>query len=90
MTAVIGVLPSQDPAVNRSVEIYAAGVMTRTSSGGVHTEESYRAWLEEPRGWLTSSYILSCQRCPEVLRHTVRFWSQGPLRGLALRRRVGA
>jgi hypothetical protein len=45
--AVIDVLPSQDPAVNRSVQVYAAGLMTRTSSGGVHTEESYRAWLEE-------------------------------------------
>ena len=40
-------LPSQDPTVNRSVQVYAAGLMTPTSSGGVHTEESYRAWLEE-------------------------------------------
>jgi ubiquinone/menaquinone biosynthesis C-methylase UbiE len=45
--AVIDVLPSQDPAVNRSVQVYAAGLMTRTSSCGVHDEGSYRAWLEE-------------------------------------------
>jgi ubiquinone/menaquinone biosynthesis C-methylase UbiE len=45
--AVIDVLPSHDPAVNRSVQLYAAGLMTRTSSGGVHDEGSYRAWLEE-------------------------------------------
>jgi ubiquinone/menaquinone biosynthesis C-methylase UbiE len=45
--AVIDLLPSHDPAVNRSVQLYAAGLMTRTSNGGVHAEESYRAWLEE-------------------------------------------
>jgi ubiquinone/menaquinone biosynthesis C-methylase UbiE len=45
--AVIDVLPSQEPVVNRSVQVYAAGLMTRTSSGGVHDEVSYRAWLEE-------------------------------------------
>ncbi len=45
--AVIDVLPSPDPATRRSVQLYAAGLITRTSSGGVHGEGSYRAWLEE-------------------------------------------
>ena len=45
--AIIDVLPSQNLAVNRSVQLYAAGLMTRTSRGGVHDERSYRAWLEE-------------------------------------------
>jgi hypothetical protein len=33
--------------------------------------------IRAPRGWLTTSYMFSCQRCPEVLRRTVRFWSRG-------------
>jgi hypothetical protein len=45
--AVIDVLPSQEPAVSRSVQVYAAGLMTRTSSGGAHDEGSYGARLEE-------------------------------------------
>jgi ubiquinone/menaquinone biosynthesis C-methylase UbiE len=46
--AVVDVLPSAtDPASRRSVALYAAGLRTRTSSGGVHNEESYRAWLSE-------------------------------------------
>ncbi|HET6918454.1 MAG TPA: methyltransferase [Jiangellaceae bacterium] len=45
--AIIDVLPAHDPDTQRSVQLYAAGLMTRTSSGGVHGEESYRAWLEE-------------------------------------------
>ena len=40
-------MPSQDPAAERSVRLYATGLMTRSSSGGVHSEESYRAWLAE-------------------------------------------
>jgi len=45
--AVIDVMPSQDVAAERSVRLYATGLMTRTSGGAVHSEESYRAWLEE-------------------------------------------
>jgi SAM-dependent methyltransferase len=46
--AVVDVLPSvTDPASLRTVALYAAGLRTRTSSGGVHDEESYRAWLSE-------------------------------------------
>ncbi len=44
--AVIDVMPSQDPAAQRSVRLYAMGLMTRTSGGGVHDDESYRTWLE--------------------------------------------
>jgi ubiquinone/menaquinone biosynthesis C-methylase UbiE len=45
--AVIDVLPAHDPDVRRSVQLYAAGLLTRTSIGGVHSAESYRAWLDE-------------------------------------------
>jgi hypothetical protein len=45
--AVIDVTPPQDQVARRSVSLYAAGLLTRTSDGGVHSEESYRAWLEE-------------------------------------------
>jgi len=45
--AVIDVMPSPDRATQRLVRLYAASLMTRTSGGGVHSEESYRAWLEE-------------------------------------------
>jgi len=45
--AVIDVTPSHDLATRRSVSLYAAGLMTRTSGGGVHSEESYRTWLAE-------------------------------------------
>jgi ubiquinone/menaquinone biosynthesis C-methylase UbiE len=43
--AVIDVTPSQHPATQRSVTLYAASLMTRTSAGGVHSADSYRAWL---------------------------------------------
>ncbi len=45
--AIIDVLPSQNPAAERSIRLYAVGLMTRTSAGGVHGEEAYRAWLAE-------------------------------------------
>jgi len=45
--AVIDVLPAHDPDVRRSVQLYAAGLLTRTSVGGVHSAESYQAWLHE-------------------------------------------
>jgi SAM-dependent methyltransferase len=45
--AVVDVMPSPDPATERSVRLYAASLTTRTSAGGVHGHESYRAWLEE-------------------------------------------
>lgn len=45
--AIIDALPCQDQAVHRSVRLYAVDLMTRTSAGGVHDEESYRAWLGE-------------------------------------------
>jgi ubiquinone/menaquinone biosynthesis C-methylase UbiE len=45
--AVVDVLPSPDAATQRSVRLYAAALMTRTSGGGVHDDESYRGWLEE-------------------------------------------
>jgi ubiquinone/menaquinone biosynthesis C-methylase UbiE len=43
--AVIDVTPSQHPATQRSVTLYAASLMTGTSAGGVHSADSYRAWL---------------------------------------------
>lgn len=45
--AVVDVMPSPDPMVERSVRLYAVGLMTRTATGGVHTTECYRVWLEE-------------------------------------------
>jgi ubiquinone/menaquinone biosynthesis C-methylase UbiE len=45
--AIIDVLPAQDPDIQRSVQLYAAGLLTRTSIGGVHSAESYQAWLDE-------------------------------------------
>jgi ubiquinone/menaquinone biosynthesis C-methylase UbiE len=44
--AVIDITPSQQPATRRSVTLYAASLMTRTSAGGVHSADSYQAWLE--------------------------------------------
>jgi ubiquinone/menaquinone biosynthesis C-methylase UbiE len=62
--AVIDVLPSPDPAARRSVQLYAAGLMTRTSSGGVHGEESYRVWLEEA-GFL-DIHVQEASRTPPI------------------------
>jgi ubiquinone/menaquinone biosynthesis C-methylase UbiE len=45
--AIIDVLPAHDPNTQRSVRLYAAGLLTRTSVGGVHSAEAYRAWLHE-------------------------------------------
>jgi ubiquinone/menaquinone biosynthesis C-methylase UbiE len=62
--AVIDVLPSPDPAARRSVQLYAAGLMTRTSSGGVHGKESYMAWLEEA-GFL-DIHVQEASRTPPI------------------------
>lgn len=45
--AIIDVLPADDPDTQRSVQLYAAGLLTRTSIGGVHSAKSYQAWLDE-------------------------------------------
>jgi hypothetical protein len=46
--AVIDVTPSSaDQVTRRWVNLHAVGLMTRTSGGGVHSAESYRAWLAE-------------------------------------------
>jgi ubiquinone/menaquinone biosynthesis C-methylase UbiE len=45
--AVIDVLPAHDPDTQRSVQLYAAGLLTRTSVGGVHSAGSYQAWLDD-------------------------------------------
>jgi ubiquinone/menaquinone biosynthesis C-methylase UbiE len=45
--AIIDVLPPHDPDTQRSVQLYAAGLLTRTSVGGVHSAESYQAWLDQ-------------------------------------------
>jgi ubiquinone/menaquinone biosynthesis C-methylase UbiE len=42
--AVIDTIPSQDEAAQRSIRLYGVGLMTRTSTGGVHDESSYLAW----------------------------------------------
>jgi SAM-dependent methyltransferase len=43
--AVIDAIVPEDGDAARSVRLYAAGLLTRTSAGGVHSEESYREWL---------------------------------------------
>jgi ubiquinone/menaquinone biosynthesis C-methylase UbiE len=45
--AIIDVLPAHDPDTQRSVQLYAAGLLTRTSVGGVHPAESYQDWLDD-------------------------------------------
>jgi ubiquinone/menaquinone biosynthesis C-methylase UbiE len=45
--AIIDVLPAHDLDTRRSVQLYAAGLLTRTSLGGVHSAESYQAWLDD-------------------------------------------
>jgi O-methyltransferase len=47
MVAVVDVLPSLDPDAQRSVSLYALGLLGRTSSGDVHTEDRYREWLAD-------------------------------------------
>jgi ubiquinone/menaquinone biosynthesis C-methylase UbiE len=45
--AIIDVLPTHDRAAERSIRLYTVGLMTRTSTGGVHGEQAYQAWLED-------------------------------------------
>ncbi len=45
--AVVDILPSLDPDARRSVSLYALGLLGRTSSGDVHSENSYREWLAD-------------------------------------------
>jgi ubiquinone/menaquinone biosynthesis C-methylase UbiE len=45
--AIVDAVAPRDPAAARSVRLYAVGLMTRTSAGGVHGEHAYRSWLAE-------------------------------------------
>jgi ubiquinone/menaquinone biosynthesis C-methylase UbiE len=43
--AVIDAIVPDDEDAARSVRLYAVGLLSRTSAGAVHSEESYREWL---------------------------------------------
>jgi 2-polyprenyl-3-methyl-5-hydroxy-6-metoxy-1,4-benzoquinol methylase len=43
--AVIDAIMPKDEDAARSVRLYAVGLLSRTSAGGVHSAESYQSWL---------------------------------------------
>ena len=43
--AIIDILPGSTPDLARQVGLYALGLMVRTDTGGVHSEQDYRNWL---------------------------------------------
>jgi SAM-dependent methyltransferase len=43
--AVIDAIVAKDEDAGRSVRLYAAGLLSRTSAGGVHSAESHQSWL---------------------------------------------
>jgi SAM-dependent methyltransferase len=43
--AIVDILPTQEPEARCSVSLYALGLLGRTASGGVHSEDAYRTWL---------------------------------------------
>jgi ubiquinone/menaquinone biosynthesis C-methylase UbiE len=43
--AIVDAMVSKDEDVARSVRLYAVGLLSRTSAGAVHSEDSYRDWL---------------------------------------------
>jgi ubiquinone/menaquinone biosynthesis C-methylase UbiE len=45
--AIVDILPAQEPEARRSISLYALGLLGRTASGGVHSEDAYRTWLSE-------------------------------------------
>jgi hypothetical protein len=45
--AIVDILPAQEPETRRAVSLYALGLLGRTSTGGVHSEDAYRTWLAE-------------------------------------------
>jgi len=58
--AVVDVLPSAE----RSVRLYAAGLLTRTSTGGLHPPESYRRWYED--AGLCNARVIRLDGAPPV------------------------
>ena len=44
LLAIIDVLPSPDPAAQRSISLYALGLRLRTSHGAVHPLTAYQTW----------------------------------------------
>jgi SAM-dependent methyltransferase len=44
LLAIIDVLPSPDPAAQRSISLYALGLRLRTSRGAVHPLAAYQTW----------------------------------------------
>jgi ubiquinone/menaquinone biosynthesis C-methylase UbiE len=43
--AIVDAIVPKDDGAARSVRLYASGLLTRTSAGAVHSEDSYRDWL---------------------------------------------
>jgi SAM-dependent methyltransferase len=43
--AIVDAMVPKDEDVARSVRLYAVGLLSRTSAGAVHSEDSYRDWL---------------------------------------------
>jgi SAM-dependent methyltransferase len=47
LLAIIDVLPSTDPAAQRSISLYALGLRLRTSHGAVHPLNAYETWTSD-------------------------------------------
>jgi SAM-dependent methyltransferase len=47
LVAIIDVLPSRDPAEQRSISLYALDLRLRTSSGAVHPIAAYETWTND-------------------------------------------
>jgi 2-polyprenyl-3-methyl-5-hydroxy-6-metoxy-1,4-benzoquinol methylase len=47
LLAIIDVLPSTDPAAQRSISLYALGLRLRTSHGAVHPLTAYETWTSD-------------------------------------------
>jgi SAM-dependent methyltransferase len=70
--AVIDAIPPTDEEAARSVRLYAVGLMTRTSTGGVHSEHSYQAWLREAS--YTDIAVRQATRTPPISVMTGTVW----------------
>ncbi len=70
LLAIIDVLASPDPAVQRSISLYALGLRLRTSRGAVHPLTAYETWMShagfgpvqvEPLSAAPSLCLLACR-----------------------------
>ncbi len=76
--AIIDAVPDHDdPERRRYAALYAAGLLTRTASGGIHAFDRYRAWLREAGCRAVDRF--DCQRFPTTVIRGARAedWAHG-------------